>query len=88
MGALIIIILILINIPIYKIIFNTIFRSMDDFTESMRYVFTPDLFSLFRGEYTKDYFGELKISAFLGLSGLTVFLEYSFIQMIIRNFTG
>ena len=84
MGFIIVIVLLVVNIPIFKVIFNSMFSSKDDFYESLRYVFTPDMFSLFRGEYMKDWFGEMKIQFFVLLCGGAIFLEYTIISSLLR----
>lgn len=86
MKLLIVAVLLVLNIPVFKVVFGMMFRSMDDFNESLKYVFTPDIFSLFRGEYMRDYFGELKVSFFVGICGLIVFLEYICVQFVIGIF--
>jgi len=65
MELILVVVLLIMNIPIYKFIFNLIFVSTEDFQESLRYVFTPDLISLFRGEYAKDWYGEMKVQFFV-----------------------
>lgn len=57
-------ILFVLNIPIYKWIFRRIFDNVDDLKQSVKYSFTPDIISLFRGRFWKDQFGELKLSVF------------------------
>ena len=47
--------------------FRGFFRDADDFRESLRFVFTPDLFSLFRGEYWEDVWGTLKFDVWFAL---------------------
>jgi len=84
MGFVIVIVLLIVNIPIYKWAFNLIFKSMDDFYESLRYVFTPDMFSLFRGEYVKDWFGEMKFHTFILLCGGAVFFEYALLSSLLK----
>lgn len=76
-------VLILINIPIYKLIFKLTFNDVDDLNESIRYYFTPDFFSLLRGEYFKDIRSEFKLSCFIISCGLVVVLEHYFINKII-----
>ncbi|MCH4887807.1 hypothetical protein EZV73_09495 [Acidaminobacter sp. JC074] len=82
MKFILIVILVVINFPLYKRVFNFMFESMEDFNESLRYVFTPDIFSLFKGEYMRDYLGELKIGMFLMICGVLVFLEYYLISLL------
>ncbi len=79
-------ILILINIPIYKAIFKSIFDSIDDLNESIRYSFTPDFFSLFRGKYFKDKMAEFKLSCFIVSYILVVTVEYFFLSRIMEWF--
>ncbi|SNT15296.1 hypothetical protein SAMN05446037_104521 [Anaerovirgula multivorans] len=86
MNVAIVLILIPVNIPIYKFFFKTFFSGTEDFNESLRYSFTPDLISLFRGEYWKDRFAQMKLSFFLLSCGLVTFMEYAMITSIIEKF--
>ncbi|WP_454054029.1 hypothetical protein [Clostridium sp. Marseille-Q7071] len=79
-------ILILINIPIYKAIFKLIFNDTDDLNESIRYSFTPDFFSLLRGEYFEDRMSEFKLSCFIVSCILVVTVERFFLNKIIHWF--
>jgi len=88
MNIVIIGMLLLVNIPLYKKIFYLIFKTKEDFYECMRFVFTPDLISLFRREYTRDYFGELKVSFFMFLCGGLTILEYFAGVSLIEFVTG
>lgn len=83
MKILLFIIIAAVNIPVYKKIFKLFFDSMDDFNESMRYVFTPDIISLFRREYIKDWNGELKVQFFFLSCIIMVFLEYFILSRLI-----
>jgi hypothetical protein len=69
LSFIIVIVLIVLNIPLYKLIFKLFFKDSEDFSESLKYSFTPDIISLFRGEYWKDQMGQAKLS-FLFISGL------------------
>ncbi|MBF4691965.1 hypothetical protein [Fusibacter ferrireducens] len=82
MTAVLLIILIIANYPLYKFFFSLMFDTTDDFWECLRYYFTPDLFSLFRGEYFKDRVSEMRIGSFLVLCGLCVFIEFAVIKNI------
>ncbi|MGI5997970.1 MAG: hypothetical protein ACOX89_04840 [Lutispora sp.] len=84
--TLLIVILLVLNIPIYRKIFYFIFRDSDDFRESVRYSFTPDIFSLLRGRYWKDQMGELKLSIFIVACIAVVFLEYLVIGSLLNVF--
>jgi len=63
------------DIKLFKLYYHAIFSDEDDFNESIKYSFTPDLFSLFKGEYRKDYWAECKLGWFSGLCIGTVVLE-------------
>lgn len=82
MKILLFIIIAAVNIPVYKKVFNFFFESMEDFNESMRFVFTPDLISLFRREYINDWYGEMKVSFFLLTCVFIVFLQYFILSRI------
>lgn len=81
-----ILILLLVNIPLYKIIFKQIFTDTDDALESIKYFFTPDIFSLFKGKYLKDKFSEFKLGIFIFLCFILVLVEYAAINYIIQLF--
>jgi hypothetical protein len=81
--VIIFIILLVINIPAYRVYYSMIFRDKDDFSESVRYSFTSDLFSLFRGEYIKDRIGEFKLGIFVFACIFTVIIEFMIIKSII-----
>lgn len=85
MGAIIIIALIIINIfTVYKFIFNIIFSNSDDFNKSVKYSLTPDIISLFRGQYWKDQIGEFKLGIFVALCIITTVVEYQIINGILQ----
>lgn len=83
MNAIIVIILLILNIPLYKIIYRFIFRDYDDFEESVKYSFTPDIYSLFKGRYWKDQIGEAKLSFFVIACIIVIVVEYSIIKALI-----
>ena len=69
-------ILILGNTPLYLGIGWVIFSTWEEFFECVKFWFTPDIFSLFRGEWMADQAAEFKLLAWLALSGGCVALEY------------
>lgn len=86
MEAIIVISLVIINsFTVYKFLFNAIFRNRDDFNEAIRYSFTPNIISLFRGEYWKDKVGEFKLGIFTISCILATIMEYWIIIGIIRR---
>lgn len=82
--ALLVIVLIVLNIPVYSKIFYFIFRDSDDFKESVKYSLTPDIVSLFRGKYWKDWMGELKLSVFIMACIAVVAFEYLIIASLLN----
>ncbi len=86
MSGFIVLILIIINsFTVYKFIFNHFFIDYDDFQESLRYIFTPDFISFFRGEYWKDRIGEFKFGFFIIICAIVTIVEYWIINGIIQG---
>ena len=56
--------------------FKPFFGDWSGFRECIRYWFTSDLISLFRGEWTEDRWASLKLFVWLALSVGTMFLAY------------
>lgn len=80
-----IIFLIIINIfTVYKYLFGFFFNDNEDFQESIRYTFTPNIISLFRGEYWKDRIGEFQLSMFIFSCVAVTVIEYSIIKGVIN----
>lgn len=87
MELIIIIALVIINsLTIYKLLFSLIFTDKDDFDKSVKYSLTPDIVSMFKGEYWKDRGGELKLGIFIILCIMITVFEYNLIMDIIRRF--
>lgn len=49
------------------------FDSWDDFWEAVKFWLTPDIVSIFRGEWVEDRWAELKLFYFLALCAMAVF---------------
>lgn len=86
MEIIIIIILLAVNLPVYKYVFGLFFDSKEDFDEAIRYVFTPNIFSLFKGEYMKDRFSEMKVGFFVACCLLIILVEFFIINGIAKIF--
>ncbi len=76
-------ILILLDLYLFSIYFRFIFSNEDDFHNSLKYTLTPDIFSLFRGEYFKDRFAEFKLGVFIFLCIITIALELFIINWLL-----
>jgi len=70
------VILIAANIPLYLAVGWGIFSTWENFWEALRFCFTPDVFSMFRGEWAHDMWGEVCIGLWLAVCGLTVYGEH------------
>lgn len=71
-----VIVLILVNIPVYRFLFRLFFVDEEDYDKSVKYVFTPNLLSLFRGEYFKDRMATARLKFYIFLCAIVVILEY------------
>ncbi len=49
-----------------RVLFAPIFGSKEEFTECVKFWLTPDIVSLFRGEYWEDSWAEFKLFIWLG----------------------
>lgn len=67
---------------IAKYSFRLFFDDSSDFWNCVRFSFTPDLFSLFRGEYFEDIAKSFKLSLYLIVIGLGAYLAYAGISAI------
>ena len=52
------------------LLFNIVFSSKDDFIDSVKYYFTPDVWSVFKGEFHQGSVAQGKLFIWLALSGL------------------
>lgn len=60
-----------------KLLFRFFFEDSEEFWECVRFSFTPDMFSLFKGEYWEDKLKSMKLGVFLAIcigAGALVFL--------------
>ncbi|WP_234340163.1 hypothetical protein [Gorillibacterium timonense] len=76
-------VLLVANIPVYRYLFRVFFGSRDEFREAVKYSFTPDLLSLFRGRYWKDQFGEAKLSFFFFCCVMAVVVEFVVLRSLL-----
>lgn len=83
MTVFIVIVLLILNIPIIKRLIKVIFPEPDGFQEAIRYCFTPDIISFFRGEYFKDRANELVMNMLVTMVGLLIFVEYWLLKIFL-----
>lgn len=82
-----VIVLFLLNIPIFKLIYSYSLENKEGAKESFKYLFTPDLFSFIKGEYAKDRAAELRIYLFLFLCFIIIAVEFIIGEAIIEKIT-
>lgn len=62
--------------------FRFFFECRDDFVEAIRHWFTPDIISMFKGEWADDQWNELKLFVWLAIGGLAAYGAYSLIESL------
>lgn len=80
LNPVILTILIVVNIPLYYFSWKWIFKCWEGFWECVRFWLTPDIVSMFRGEYGQDWFSELKLGWWIFLCVAAVAIEYAAIH--------
>ena len=75
MNLTLLIALIVLNVPVYLFFGKSFFGGWGGFVEALRYSFTPDVISLFRGEFGEDRWQSMKLGFFVLLCVGTVAAE-------------
>lgn len=68
------------GISVLALLFKLFFGDVNGFWECIRFWFTPDIISLFRGEWHEDYWSELKLGCWIVagvMSGLAAYTAVS-----------
>jgi len=68
------------NVPVYILIGRVLFENWSGFWESIKFWFTPDIISWFRGEHWEDAWAEVKLWYFVALCVVAVVVEYLLIN--------
>lgn len=68
------------NIPLYVFLAWILFKDWDEFVEAVKFYITPDIFSLFRGEFVDDLWAEYKLGFWAAGCFASVFVEGYLIQ--------
>lgn len=78
----------LISLPLAILVlwrtFTPLFGDANGFWECMEFCLTPDLISLFRGEYWEDWAGEFKLGIWFGLGIGTFLVSYFFLHSLLN----
>lgn len=80
MNTKLIVVLAIVNLPIYAEWARMFFGAKGGFFESIRYLFIPDILSLFQGEHWEDRFNTTMLYFWLFACALTVAAEYHVIK--------
>ena len=69
------IILVAANIPLYWLVGWLLFKDWENFWDCVKFWLTPDIISLFRGEWIEDQWAQVKLSLWLVLCAGAVLAE-------------
>lgn len=58
------------------LLFRPFFETREEFYDCVRFWFTPDFISMFRGLYLEEQWAELKLLVWIGASGLMGYGTY------------
>lgn len=76
MEIFLIVVSVLVAITELVLTFRLFYSDSSDYVEGWRYFFTPDAWSLLRGEWTDDRWAELKLMAYHAAGVLTGYGTY------------
>ncbi len=85
---LLIVILLVINIPLYIRLNRLFFKDSAEFKEAITSNFVLRIFPIFHREHWEGAAGRLKANTFFALCGFIVFLEYVIIDQIMEWIAG
>jgi hypothetical protein len=69
------IILMVANLPLYWLVGWVLFKDWDNFWDCIKFWLTPDIISLFRGEWIEDQWAQMKLFVWLALCAGAVLAE-------------
>jgi len=70
------IVLIILNIPVYILFGKLFFKSRDDFGEAVAMILTPEIVAVFQGDFWNRWWVGSKMMMWLLLCFATVYFEY------------
>ncbi|CAH2212591.1 hypothetical protein [Tepidibacter aestuarii] len=86
MEKIILLILIIVNIPIYKYLFKKFFNNMSGFYECFISSDNPAWLSIRNGDYLNEWFSQMKLFAFGGCCVVIVGIEYFITTNVVDKF--
>ena len=63
-DCVLLVVLAVVNIPVHIVLAKLMFGGWEDFKEAVRFLFTPDIFSILTNEYIDDRWAEAKLGMF------------------------
>jgi hypothetical protein len=88
MPAIVVMILLAVNFPVYVLIGRLIFGSVDEFGEAFGYLLQSEFWTWAKGEGPQYEWAQLRFSVFFGVSGLILFGEYKLVMFVIEKMTA
>ena len=70
----------MVNLPLYLLLGQSMFQDWDDFWDCVKYYFTSDIVSAFRGEWWEDRDAERRLLIFLLYCACLVAGEYALVE--------
>jgi hypothetical protein len=61
-------------------LFSVLFKTKDDFIDCIKFWITPDIVSMFRGQYFDDHWAEFKLWIWIGGTGAISYGTYALFQ--------
>lgn len=77
--------LLALNIPVYLFLGKIVFRDLDSFSDAIVFWITPDLWSLFSGQFLDDFLAELRLGFWFALCAGAVLGEYYGVVYLARE---
>lgn len=84
-NALVPILLLLVNIPLFLFIGRKMFGSWSYFRQCFRWIYIPDLFSTLTGKFTRDMRGEHEVWKLWLLCIIIYFLELILLMELLKR---
>lgn len=76
MSTAALVILLIVNLPVFWLFGWVLFREWDEFADCVRFWLTPDILSAFRGEFINDMWAEMRLGLWVALCGGAIYGEY------------
>jgi hypothetical protein len=88
MPAIVVMILLVLNFPVYVGIGWLVFGSIDECGDALGYLFRSEFWTWAQGEGVQYEWAQFRFAAFFAGSGLIIFGEYKLVMFVIEKMTG